>query len=54
MQKEDEVRCVGRWKEWVAMGTKVINELRLPMNEPEAQKVFDKHMYEFLNLQPPK
>ncbi len=44
--------CADCWKEWIAMGTKVINELRLPMSEPEAQRVFDKHMYEFLNLQP--
>jgi Fe-S cluster biosynthesis and repair protein YggX len=43
--------CAPCWKEWVAMGTKVINELRLPMNEPEAQKVYDKHMMEFLGLQ---
>ncbi len=42
--------CANCWREWIAMGTKVINELRLPMNEPEAQKVYDKHMYEFLNL----
>jgi Fe-S cluster biosynthesis and repair protein YggX len=32
------------------MGTKVINELRLAMNEPEAQRIFDQHMFEFLNL----
>lgn len=42
--------CAPCWKEWIAMGTKVINELRLPLNEPEAQRVFDKHMIEFLNL----
>lgn len=42
--------CLPCWQEWLAMGTKVINELRLPMNEPEAQKVYDKHMVEFLNL----
>lgn len=43
--------CVPCWKEWLGMGTKVINELRLPMNEPEAQKVYEKHMLEFLGLQ---
>lgn len=42
--------CAPCWKEWIAMGTKVINELRLSMNEPESQKVYDKHMLEFLNL----
>lgn len=42
--------CVACWKEWVEMGTKVINELRLPLNEPEAQRVYERHMLEFLNL----
>ena len=42
--------CASCWREWIGMGTKVINELRLPMNEPEAQRLFDKHMYEFLNI----
>jgi Fe-S cluster biosynthesis and repair protein YggX len=38
------------WREWIGMGTKVINELRLPLNDPQAQKLFDEHMLEFLNL----
>ena len=42
--------CQPCWREWVAMGTKVINELRLPLNDPAAQKVYDQHMKEFLNL----
>ena len=42
--------CADCWREWIAMGTKVINELRLPLNDPQAQKVFDQHMLEFLNL----
>ncbi|MFQ5430013.1 MAG: Fe(2+)-trafficking protein [Phycisphaerae bacterium] len=40
--------CAGCWQEWVAMGTKVINELRLPMYDPQAQALYDKHMKEFL------
>ena len=32
------------------MGTKVINELRLPLSDPQAQKVWDQHIREFLNL----
>ena len=28
------------WREWIGMGTKVINELRLPLSDPQAQKVF--------------
>ncbi|HEV7299505.1 MAG TPA: Fe(2+)-trafficking protein [Tepidisphaeraceae bacterium] len=38
------------WREWIGMGTKVINELRLPLSDPQAQKVFDEHMLDFLNL----
>jgi Fe-S cluster biosynthesis and repair protein YggX len=44
--------CADCWREWIGMGTKVINELRLPLSDPQAQKVFDQHMYEFLNLKP--
>ena len=40
------------WKEWIAQGTKVINELRLPMHDPAAGKVYDQHMIDFLNLGP--
>lgn len=43
--------CNDCWREWIGMGTKVINELRLPLSDPQAQKVFDQHMMEFLNLQ---
>ena len=42
--------CADCWREWIGMGTKVINELRLPLNDPKAQKIFDQHMLEFLNL----
>lgn len=42
--------CSDCWREWIGMGTKVINELRLPLSDPRAQKEFDRHMYEFLNL----
>ncbi len=42
--------CQPCWREWIGMGTKVINELRLPLNDPQAQKVYDQHMLEFLNL----
>jgi Fe-S cluster biosynthesis and repair protein YggX len=38
------------WKEWIAMGTKVINELRLPLHDPKANKVYEDHMIDFLNL----
>jgi len=42
--------CADCWRDWIHMGTKVINELRLPLSDPQAQKVFDQHMLEFLNL----
>jgi Fe-S cluster biosynthesis and repair protein YggX len=42
--------CADCWREWIGMGTKVINELRLPLSDPQAQKMFDQHMREFLNL----
>lgn len=42
--------CRNCWTEWVAMGTKVINELRLPMYDPAAQEMYDKNMVEFLSL----
>ncbi|HWL95312.1 MAG TPA: Fe(2+)-trafficking protein [Phycisphaerae bacterium] len=40
--------CQSCWHEWVGQGTKVINELRLPMHDPQAQETYDKHMKEFL------
>jgi Fe-S cluster biosynthesis and repair protein YggX len=42
--------CAACFREWIPMGTKVINELRLPLNDPQAQKMYDQHMLEFLNL----
>src|SRR5215208_5442702 len=44
--------CATCWREWIGMGTKVINEMRLPLSDPQAQKIFDQHMIEFLNLRP--
>jgi len=44
--------CAPCWREWIGMGTKVINEMRLPLSDPQAQKIFDQHMIEFLNLRP--
>ena len=38
------------WREWIGMGTKVINELRLPLGDPKAQEVYDQHLIDFLNL----
>ncbi|MDB5295118.1 MAG: hypothetical protein JWO31_1101 [Phycisphaerales bacterium] len=43
--------CYDCWQLAIRQGTKVINELRLPLNDPHAQKVWDQHIREFLNLQ---
>ncbi len=45
-----ENTCTDCWREAIGLGTKVINELRLPLADPQAQKVWDQHVREFLNL----
>jgi Fe-S cluster biosynthesis and repair protein YggX len=42
--------CADCFREWIGMGTKVINELRLPLSDPQAQKIYEQHMVEFLGL----
>ncbi len=42
--------CKDCWDEWIGMGTKVINELGLPLADPRAQAIYDEHMTEFLGL----
>lgn len=42
--------CPDCWREAIGQGTKVINELRLPMNDPQANKIWDQHIREFLSL----
>ena len=43
--------CAPCWEEAKKMGVKVINELRLPLNDPAANKLWEQHIREFLNLQ---
>ncbi len=43
--------CADCWREWVRMGTKVINELGLALSDPKAQQIYDQHMREFLILE---
>lgn len=43
--------CANCWQEWLAMGIKVINELRLDLSDRRGQQVFDQYMKEFLNLE---
>ena len=49
-QKIFESTCAPCWQEAIRMGTKVINELRLEMFDPRAQKIWDTNIREFLNL----
>ena len=42
--------CADCWREWVPMGTKVINELRLDFGNPQHRQMYHQHMREFLNL----
>jgi Fe-S cluster biosynthesis and repair protein YggX len=43
--------CRPCWEEAIRMGTKVINELRLEMTDPRAQRIWDANVKEFLNLE---
>ncbi len=43
--------CRSCWREWIAMGTKVINELGLVLSTPIGQQTYDQYMMEFLQLE---
>ena len=43
--------CEPCWREWIPMGTKVINELALELRDPAGQAAYDQHMLEFLQLE---
>jgi len=43
--------CAECWKEWLGVGVKVINEMRLDLSEERAQKVYDNYMKEYLGLE---
>ncbi|WP_428937251.1 Fe(2+)-trafficking protein [Fontivita pretiosa] len=49
-QQIQQNTCADCWREAIAFGTKVINELRLPMADPQAQQIWNHHIREFLNL----
>ena len=42
--------CQDCWREWIPMGTKVINELRLNFADPRHAETYDQYMKEFLQL----
>lgn len=43
--------CQSCFQEWIPMGTKVINELRLDFADPRSTDAYDQYMKEFLNLE---
>ncbi|GMU20047.1 MAG: hypothetical protein AMXMBFR13_01480 [Phycisphaerae bacterium] len=43
--------CQSCWGEWIRMGTKVINELRLNFADPRHADTYDQYMREFLQLE---
>jgi len=42
--------CASCWREWIAMGTKVINELGIALSTGAGQEAYDQYMVEFLQL----
>jgi Fe-S cluster biosynthesis and repair protein YggX len=40
------------WQEWIAQGTKVINELRLDFSRMDHQNIYEQHMLEWLGFTP--
>ena len=52
-QEVQETVCADCWGEWERAEVMVINELRLNFMDPEAQRVLDRQMREFLALEPP-
>jgi tetratricopeptide (TPR) repeat protein len=43
--------CNSCWREWIPMGTKVINELGLTLSTKDGQDTYDHYMIEFLQLE---
>jgi len=43
--------CGTCWREWIGMGTKVINELGLVLSNKAGQDAYDQYMIEFLQLE---
>ncbi len=38
------------WDAWIHQGTKVINELRLDLSQPQDAAMYDQHMHEYLGV----
>lgn len=43
--------CEACWKEWIPMGTKVVNELGLSLASEAGRDTYDQYMIEFLQLE---
>jgi len=43
--------CQECWREWIGMGTKVINEMGLQLSDPRSQSIYDEYMKEFLQIE---
>jgi Fe-S cluster biosynthesis and repair protein YggX len=50
-RKIHETICKECWREWFAMSVKVVNEYRLNLMAPDASKVYDEVMCEFLGIE---
>jgi Fe-S cluster biosynthesis and repair protein YggX len=50
-QKIFDSICQNCWREWIGMGTKVINELGLVLSTQSGQQAYDQYMLEFLQLE---
>lgn len=53
----EEIRqrvCRACWQEWEQMEVMVINELRLNFMDPQAPRILNQHMRQFLMLEEPK
>ncbi len=42
--------CAECWNAWIGEQTKIINELRLSLGNPQSQQILDRQMRTFLGL----
>lgn len=42
--------CAQCWQDWLGMGIKVINEMRLDLSDEKGQEVYDQYMKEYLGM----
>lgn len=42
--------CAACWQDWLGMGIKVINEMRLDLSDEKGQQVYDEYMREYLGI----